>query len=262
MDETRAVPFPRIEAPYLPLAQEIIARASQARARAPYIVAIAGSVSVGKSTTAHLLKTILEHSAPNLRVEVVCTDGFLYPNRVLCELGLMQRKGFPESYDNAHLIECLEKLKTSCEPIPVPVYDHAAYDVVTDRVHILGGRDIVILEGVNVLPASEHSSGLARWIDFSIYLHADERDIEAWYIARKLALRVEDGDDRAQLREQLRRTWHEINLVNLRDHILPGHARADAILYKSGDHGVQDLVFCSGRLAPESPSSEPTPGAA
>jgi type I pantothenate kinase len=250
----RAVASPEIEAPYRLLAQAIIARASQTHARGTYIVAISGSVAVGKSTTAQLLKSILQHFAPNLRLEVVCTDGFLYPNRVLRELGLMQRKGFPESYDSAHLIECLEKIKTTREPVPIPVYDHAAYDVVTDRVHILDSRDIVILEGVNVLPASERGSGLARWIDFSIYLDADERDIEAWYIARTLALRVKDGGDPVQLSEQVRRIWREINLVNLRDHILPGHAHADAILYKSGDHGVQDLVFRGSPLLPESPS--------
>jgi type I pantothenate kinase len=227
-------------------------------AKVPYVVAIAGSVAVGKSTTARILQALLARWPNHPKVDLVPTDGFLYPNRVLEERGLMHRKGFPESYDLRRLVQFMVAIKAGEPEVTAPVYSHLAYDILPGVVNVVRQPDIMILEGLNVLQTSDgHPGGrpprlfVSDFIDFSIYVDADENDIEQWYIERFLKLRDTRFRDPAsyfhkyaslgyeESVEVARQIWREINWVNLRENILPTRERAHLILEKGPDHSVQ-----------------------
>jgi type I pantothenate kinase len=223
-----------------------------ARCRAqqvPYILAITGSVAVGKSTTARLLCDAIRHGDDALRVAVVSSDGFLLPNRVIDARGLTMRKGFPETYDRAALLTFLQRIKTGARDVAVPLYSHETYDVL-DEHEMLGTDDVVILEGLHLVALSEA-------IDFTVYIDADEADIEQWFVERFFHLRTSNAfyrqfaalsDDQAAA--FARDAWSSINGVNLRENILPSRDHADAVLVKTRDHTVQHLVVRHGNMSP------------
>ena len=225
--------------------------------RVPFIIGLGGSVAVGKSTTARVLQALLARWPDHPRVDLVTTDGFLRPNRVLSERGLMERKGFPESYDVRRLIRFLEEVKRGEPVVRAPVYSHVVYDIVDDEEQVLEQPDIVILEGLNVLQTGVAAGADARfvsdWFDFSIYVDADEADIEQWYVERFFALRETAFSDETsffrhfaamsdeELAATARRIWGSINRPNLLENILPSRSRADLVLDKGPDHGVRTV---------------------
>ena len=236
---------------YLPLARLIYRRAS-AGGGAPFVVGVAGSVAAGKSTTARALRLLLGRGPDRRRVELVSTDGFLFPNRVLAERGLLARKGFPESYDLPLLLRFLADVKAGRPEAVAPVYSHQVYDVLPDRHQTVRRPDILILEGLHVLHPGDGTSGrVPDFLDLSVYVDAEEADIQAWYVQRFLALREEARRDEAsffrrfldlpadQAEALARQVWREVNLVNLREHILPLREHADIILEKGPDHAVR-----------------------
>ena len=225
-------------------------------ARVPYVIGIGGSVAAGKSTIARLLQALLGRWTDHPRVDLVTTDGFLFPNAVLEARGLMSRKGFPESYDVRALLGFLAALKAGEPEVHAPVYSHLTYDIVEGGENILRCPDIVIVEGVNVLqtPArrgrTEASLVVSDFFDFSIYVDAGEHDLEAWYVARLLLLRETSLNDPRSYFNFLTRSseedtlqfgssvWREINLANLRENIAPTRERAHLVLEKGSDHRV------------------------
>jgi type I pantothenate kinase len=228
-------------------------------AKMPFIIGLAGSVAVGKSTTGRVLQALLARWPSHPSVELVPTDGFLFPNAVLEERGLMTRKGFPESYDLTRLLNFLAEVKSGRERIEAPVYSHLVYDVLPDQAIVIERPDIVIVEGLNVLqPAKLPKDGAAipfvsDFFDFSIYIDAADGLIEDWYVERFLRLRQTAFRDPASyfhrfatLSEEEARAiglslWQTINLVNLTENILPTRQRADLILRKGQDHAVETV---------------------
>jgi len=225
--------------------------------KVPYVIGIAGSVAVGKSTFSRVLQASLARWDDHPRVDLVTTDGFLYRNKVLEERGLMKRKGFPESYDQRRLLRFLADIKAGVPVVSAPVYSHLHYDIVRDAVQEVRQPDIMILEGLNVLQSPEGRGAskvfVSDFFDFSIYLHAEEWVIEEWYVERFLRLcetvfRDEESyfHRYAQLTEAeaistARGIWTEINLVNLHENIGPTRERAHLILEKREDHLVEKV---------------------
>ncbi len=224
----------------------------------PYIIGIAGSVAVGKSTFSRVLRASLARWPDHARVDLITTDGFLYPNRVLESRGLMNRKGFPESYDQRRLLQFLADIKAGVATVAAPVYSHLHYDIVPDAVQNVEQPDIVILEGLNVLQSPDGQRDSSRvfvsdFFDFSIYLDADAATIERWYVERFLRLRETVFRSpssyfhryallsEAEAIETARRIWREINLANLVENIGPTRERAHLILEKDKDHRVQNV---------------------
>jgi type I pantothenate kinase len=229
-------------------------------AKVPFVIAVAGSVAVGKSTTARLLQTLLAAGPGSPRVDLVTTDGFLYPNAVLEARGLLNRKGFPESYDRRALVRFLAEVKSGRAEVQAPVYDHQSYDIVPGGQQAVDRPDIVILEGLNVLQAGRRADGttpevfLSDFFDFSVYVDAAESDIQQWYVERFLALRrTAFADSGAYFHrfaglsdEEARSTalgiWAAINGPNLRTNIAPTRSRARLVLQKSADHSVRRIL--------------------
>ncbi len=227
----------------------------------PYIIGLAGSVSVGKSTTARVLTALLSRWPNTPKVQLVTTDGFLLPNAELNARSIMNKKGFPESYDTPALLRFLSDVKAGKREVRAPVYSHLVYDVVPGEGTIVDRPDILILEGLNVLePVRLPKDGSAipfvsDFFDFSIYLDADEGDLQRWYVERFMRLRLTAFRDPrsffrrfAELSEDKALAtaddlWRSINLPNLRDNILPTRQRADLILRKGGQHQIVEVAL-------------------
>jgi type I pantothenate kinase len=223
----------------------------------PYIIGIAGSVAVGKSTFSRVLRAALARWPDHPHVALVTTDGFLHPNAVLESRGLMQRKGFPESYDQRRLLQFLADVKSGEPLVTAPVYSHLVYDIVPASRQEVTRPDILIIEGLNVLQSPELRDGsrmfVSDFFDFSIYLDADEDVIANWYVNRFLRLRetvFRNPDSyfhryselsESEAIETARRIWEEINLKNLRENIGPTRDRAHLILEKGPDHLVENV---------------------
>jgi type I pantothenate kinase len=227
--------------------------------KVPYIVGIAGSVAGGKSTTARILRALLARWPDHPEVDLVTTDGFLYPNRVLEERGLMYRKGFPESYDVGRLLRFVNDVKSGRPEVAAPVYSHLVYDVLPDETKLVRQPDVMILEGLNVLQTANGEqmdvpeTSISDFFDFSIYVDADAADLERWYVDRFLTLRdtVFQHKDSyfnryaslstEEAKDVARSIWAEINGPNLAQNIKPTHERARLILEKGPDHSVRSV---------------------
>ena len=227
----------------------------------PYIIGVGGSVAVGKSTTARVLQALLARWPNVPKVDLLTTDGFLYPNAILAREGLMERKGFPESYDLPALLRFLTDVKAGRRPTRAPVYSHLIYDVIPNQWIEIDRPDILIVEGLNVLQTGRLPKGgkaipyVSDFFDFSVYLDADEDVLLSWYVDRFLTLREtafrdpksffhryatlsdEDAIDTAAS------IWRRINLVNLHENILPTRQRADLILTKAESHAVEQVAL-------------------
>ncbi|TFZ53552.1 type I pantothenate kinase [Serratia proteamaculans] len=225
----------------------------------PYVIGIAGSVAVGKSTTARLLQALLSSWPEHRSVELITTDGFLHPNKVLNERGLMKKKGFPQSYDMHSLVKFVSEVKSGAKRVTAPVYSHLIYDVVPEGNKIIEQPDILILEGLNVLqsgmdyPHDPHRVFVSDFVDFSIYVDAPEELLQSWYINRFLKFRqgaFSNPDsyfhnysklpepEAVNIATQL---WNEINGLNLQENILPTRERASLIMTKSANHAVENV---------------------
>jgi type I pantothenate kinase len=217
----------------------------------PFIIGVAGSVAVGKSTIARVLEALLARWPHHPKVDLVTTDGFLYPNAVLQERGLMERKGFPESYDRAALLEFVALAAAGDEHLEIPVYSHIRYDIVEGEIRVISQPDILIVEGLNVLQAGDSGAFVSDYFDFSIFVDADIEDIQRWYVDRFLALQqtaFTQPDAYFRRYSELshdeavgvaRKIWETINAVNLKENILPTRDRALLILEKASDHSVR-----------------------
>jgi type I pantothenate kinase len=223
--------------------------------RTPFVIGVAGSVAVGKSTTARLLKELLSRWPDTPQVELVTTDGFLLPNAELQRRGLMERKGFPESYDRRALLRFVSEVKSGVDEVRAPVYSHLVYDV-TDEEVVVRRPDVLIVEGLNVLqPPTSGRLAVSDLFDFTVYVDARTVDIERWYVERFLrlqrgafadpssyfhryaALSEQEAVDRAQA------IWNAINGPNLEENILPTRARASLVLRKGPDHAVSTVLL-------------------
>lgn len=223
----------------------------------PFVIGVAGSVAVGKSTIARLLRELLARWDETPRVELVTTDGFLLPNAELERRGLMERKGFPESYDRRSLLRFVSRVKSGVAEVRAPVYSHLVYDIVPDAEIIVRRPDILIVEGLNVLQPPGHGARLAvsDLFDFTVYVDARTVDIERWYVERFLRLqRGAFTDPRsyfhryADLSEEdavarARSIWGRINGPNLEQNIAPTRARASLVLRKASDHTVSNVLI-------------------
>ncbi|MGI2261683.1 type I pantothenate kinase [Shewanella sp. GXUN23E] len=226
----------------------------------PYIISIAGSVAVGKSTTARILQALLQHWPEHPKVDLVTTDGFIYPLATLKRKGLLQRKGFPESYDTRMLLDFISALKAGNKEVHAPLYSHITYDRCEDT-QVIRQPDILILEGLNVLQTGIDSPGLTRrpfvsdFVDFSLYVDASESLLKKWYINRFLQFRSgafskQDSYFKhyaklsdAQAKETAANIWDSINGPNLRQNILPTRERAHLILQKGAGHQVAQVML-------------------
>ena len=227
--------------------------------KVPYIIGVAGSVAVGKSTTARIIRALLQRWKTSPKVDLVTTDGFLFPNAELEKRGIMDRKGFPESYDRSRFINFLADIKSGKANVTVPVYSHLIYDVLAGEEVVIDRPDILIVEGLNILQPGELPKDgkpilfASDFLDFSIYIDADETDLRAWFMERFFRLRETAFTDPksffkrfAEMSEDEARNfgiwvWETINLPNLVDNIVPTRSRADLILRKGRSHAIEDV---------------------
>jgi type I pantothenate kinase len=230
-------------------------------AKVPYIIGLGGSPAAGKSTTARVLQALLARWPNVPKVDLVTTDGFLFPNAVLDREGLMEKKGFPESYDLPALLRFLSEIKAGQRAVHAPVYSHLVYDVVPNVWIEIDRPDILVVEGLNVLQTGRLPRGgkavpfVSDFFDFSVYLDADEAVLLAWYVRRFLALRgTAFADPKSYFHRYARLSdaeaaatataiWNRINLVNLRENIVPTRPRADLILKKGESHEVEEVAL-------------------
>ena len=268
LDEVEAIylPLSRLLALYVAATQGLF-KATQrflgatADGKVPYIIGLAGSVAAGKTTTARVLKALLTRWPNTPKVDLVTTDGFLHANAELIRQGIMDRKGFPESYDGAALIRFLSAVKAGQHNVGAPVYSHLTYDIVPGETTLVDRPDILIVEGINVLAPNrlprdgKEIPFVSDFFDFSIFLHAEDDLLEHWYIERFMGLRdtafrdprsyfrqyADLGDDEA--RATARSIWMRINLVNLHENILPTRARADLQLTKGASHRIEEVAL-------------------
>jgi type I pantothenate kinase len=226
--------------------------------KVPYIIAVAGSVAVGKSTASRVLTTLLSRWSNTPKVQLVTTDGFLLPNAKLAAEGLMERKGFPESYDAASILRFLSRIKAGEKNVEAPVYSHLLYDVMQDEKILVDRPDILIIEGLNVLqppPPGCSTPFVSDYFDFSIYLDAEQSTLSDWYVSRFMKLRetafrdprsyfkkYADLSDQ-EARETALEIWTRINLRNLQENILPTRERASLILTKDSRHRISDVAL-------------------
>jgi type I pantothenate kinase len=269
------MPLTEVEDIYLPLSRLLNLRVAATRelhavtetflghlhAGVPYVIGIAGSVAAGKSTIARILQALLGRWPDHPRVDLVTTDGFLFPNATLEARGLMARKGFPESYDVRLLMRFLADLKAGAPEVRTPRYSHLTYDILPGDEIVLRAPHIVIVEGVNVLQTpnrrgrADASVVVSDFFDFSIYVDADEDDLERWYVDRLLLLRetsLHDSDSFFKFltdysedatREFAHNIWTQVNLVNLHENIAPTRGRAHLVLEKGRNHAVQRILL-------------------
>ena len=227
----------------------------KASKRQPFIIGVSGSVAVGKSTTSRLLQILLSRTFSNATVELVTTDGFLYPNAHLQEQNLLKRKGFPESYNMELLLDFLDNIKNG-QNYQIPVYSHEIYDIVPDKKQSVTAADFVIVEGINVFqnPQNERLY-MTDFFDFSIYVDAEVENIETWYLDRfkkLLTLAKEEPNNyyhpftsqpENKVMEFAQNVWKSINLVNLQDYIEPTRNRAEIILHKTENHEIDEIYL-------------------
>ena len=216
----------------------------KAQANRPFIIGISGSVAVGKSTTSRLLQLLLQRTFPKAKVDMVTTDGFLFPNQVLIDKGILNRKGFPESYDMPLLLNFLDTVKNGGD-VNIPVYSHEIYDIVPGLTQKISQPNFLIVEGINVFqnPINQRLY-MSDYFDFSIYIDADVKNIKTWYLARKDENNYYHRFTKFTKEEALslaQKTWKEINLVNLENYIEPTRNRAELILHKGDSHKI-DLI--------------------
>ena len=227
--------------------------------KVPFIIGVAGSVAVGKSTTARILQALLQRWPSSPKVDLVTTDGFLHPNAVLAERGIMERKGFPESYDRPRFVQFLADIKSGKANVQAPVYSHLVYDVVPGSEVTIDRPDILIVEGLNILQPGELPKDGAPilfasdFMDFSVYIDADNDDLETWFMERFFRLRETAFKDptsffrrfaemsREEAGEFGRTVWRNINLPNLVENVLPTRGRADLILKKGKSHLIETV---------------------
>jgi type I pantothenate kinase len=263
VDEVEQIylPLSRLLNLYVAAAQKLHSVSSEFLGRkdtkVPFVIGVAGSVAVGKSTTARVLKALLARWPDHPRVDLMTTDGFLYPNAELERRGLMERKGFPESFDTTRLLRFLGDIKSGVAKVSAPVYSHFQYDVLAGAEVIVEQPDILIIEGLNILqPAEMPVDGgkvpfVSDFIDFAIYIDADPAIIEKWYLTRFMRLRTTAFRDPGayfhkyatmppeKVRNVALELWRTINLKNLQQNILPTRRRAQLILQKGEGHGVE-----------------------
>jgi type I pantothenate kinase len=227
--------------------------------KVPFIIGVAGSVAVGKSTTARILQALLQRWPSSPKVDLVTTDGFLHPNAVLAERGIMERKGFPESYDRPRFVQFLADIKSGKANVQAPVYSHLVYDVVPGSTVTIDRPDILIVEGLNILQPGELPKDgkpilfASDFIDFSVYIDADNDDLEAWFMERFFRLRETAFKDptsffrrfaemsQEEAGEFGRMVWRTINLPNLLENVLPTRGRADLVLKKGKSHLIETV---------------------
>ncbi len=259
------LPMSRLLNLYVAAAQQLHSVTSKFLGRTdgkvPFIIGVGGSVAVGKSTTARVLKALLARWPDHPRVDLMTTDGFLFPNVELEQRQLMNRKGFPESFDTARLLNFLADVKSGVAAVEAPVYSHFHYDILPDQRTVVRSPDILIVEGLNVLQPARMPRGgeaipfVSDFFDFSIYLDAEPEIIEDWYVTRFMRLRTTAFRDPAayfhqyaklspeDARERALAIWRTINLKNLEENILPTRQRARLILRKEADHHVESVAL-------------------